>query len=37
MDKEGIRKRDQYLKEEPPTNSRMMDVGGISLSLTATK
>lgn len=31
------RKKCQYLKEEPPTNSRMMEVGGISLSLTATK
>lgn len=31
------RKGCQYLKEEPPTNSRMMEVGGISLSLTATK
>ena len=26
-----------YLKLEPPTNSRMMEVGGISLSLTGRK
>ena len=28
----AIRKHAQYLNEEPPTNSRMMDVGGMSLS-----
>ena len=27
----------QYLKLEPPTNSRMMEVGGISLSETGRK
>ena len=27
----------QYLNDEPPTNSRMMLVGGISLSLTGMK
>ena len=27
----------QYLKLDPPTNSRIIDVGGISLSLTGIK